>query len=210
MRAARRDHQGDPAGIKLEDTKELKFAYDRATAKVLSKAKSPPPNNGPPAERMGDTQVEAEITVPADAAQGPLKFIVIGPTGESAEVAVHVEHELPVIAEKEPNNGFRQAQEIKVPQVVDGAIQSNQDVDMYRFEGTAGRRWYSRCSPRTTAPCSIPASSFTMPTSTNWQATMISTIAATHAWNSCCRRRGSIICVLKTRTTRGARFIPIG
>jgi hypothetical protein len=44
-----------------------------------------------------------------------------------------------VIAEKEPNNGFREAQPLTPGQQVQGAISQKQDVDVYRFEGRAGQ-----------------------------------------------------------------------
>jgi hypothetical protein len=45
-----------------------------------------------------------------------------------------------VIPEKEPNDGFRQAQKIQVPQVIDGLIDRPRDVDVFRFEGKAGQK----------------------------------------------------------------------
>ena len=37
-------------------------------------------------------------------------------------------------------HGFRQAQTIRLPQVVDGAIDRPKDVDVFRFEGKAGQK----------------------------------------------------------------------
>ena len=42
--------------------------------------------------------------------------------------------------DEEPNNGFRLAQKINVPQGVDGLIQHARDVDVFRFEGQEGQR----------------------------------------------------------------------
>src|SRR5207247_5912931 len=42
--------------------------------------------------------------------------------------------------EKEPNNGFPQAQPIKIPQAIDGLIREPRDVDVFRLEGKAGQR----------------------------------------------------------------------
>src|SRR5262249_40742924 len=46
----------------------------------------------------------------------------------------------PVASEKEPNNGFRQAQPVQLGQTVEGQIAAAQDVDVYRFEGKEGQR----------------------------------------------------------------------
>jgi hypothetical protein len=45
-----------------------------------------------------------------------------------------------VIDEKEPNNGFREAQDVEFGKVIRGAIQSPGDVDVYRFTGRAGQK----------------------------------------------------------------------
>jgi hypothetical protein len=44
------------------------------------------------------------------------------------------------VAEKEPNNGFKEAQPISLGAVVEGAIAGSMDVDVYRFEGKAGQQ----------------------------------------------------------------------
>jgi hypothetical protein len=45
-----------------------------------------------------------------------------------------------VVAEREPNDGFREAQTITLPATVAGAIQASQDVDAFKFVGKAGVR----------------------------------------------------------------------
>jgi hypothetical protein len=124
-------------GLKLDAATEVRIA--KATAKVISKGKAAVPNMQD-AKRVGDTQVEIEVTLPADAAEGTAEVVVVTPGGESAPHKLLVEKTVPVVAEKEPNNGFKQAQPIALPQAVDGAIGQAQDVDVFRFEGKAGRR----------------------------------------------------------------------
>jgi hypothetical protein len=92
------------------------------------------------AKHVGDTQCEIEVTLPADAAEGTAELTVLTPAGESAPHKLLVEKTIPVVAEKEPNNGLKQAQPIALPQAVDGAVSQNQDVDVFRFEGKAGQR----------------------------------------------------------------------
>ncbi|HKI37674.1 MAG TPA: hypothetical protein VKA46_37830, partial [Gemmataceae bacterium] len=126
-------------GLKLDTATEVRFRAPKATAKVVSKGKTTVPNMQE-AKRVGDTQIEVEVTLPADVPEGAAEFTVVTPAGESAPHHLLVEKTIPVIAEKEPNNGFKQAQPIALPQAVDGVIGQNQDVDVFRFEGKAGQR----------------------------------------------------------------------
>lgn len=126
-------------GLKLDTATEVRFPTPKATAKVLSKGKAAVPNMQD-AKHVGDTQVEIEVTLPADAPEGAAEFTVLTPAGESGPHKLLVEKTIPVIAEKEPNNGFKQAQPVALPQAVDGVIGQNQDVDVFRFEGKAGQR----------------------------------------------------------------------
>jgi Bacterial pre-peptidase C-terminal domain len=126
-------------GLKLDAATEVRFPVVKATAKVVSKGKATVPNMQE-AKHVGDTQIEVEVTLPADVPDGTAEFIVMTPAGESASHKLLVEKTIAVIAEKEPNNGFKQAQPITLPQAVDGAIGQNQDVDVFRFEGKAGQR----------------------------------------------------------------------
>jgi hypothetical protein len=80
------------------------------------------------------------VVVPAGVSGDTLPFLLVTQGGETAEHSLLLETSLPVIAEKEPNNGFRQAQPIQFPQVVEGAIAQPQDVDVFRFEGKAGQQ----------------------------------------------------------------------
>jgi hypothetical protein len=124
-------------GLKLDTATDVRIAG--ATAKVVGKGKVAVANMQD-AKRVGDTQVEVEVTLPADAPEGTAEIILVTPAGESAPHKLLVEKAVPVITEKEPNNGFKQAQPIALPQMVDGAIGQAQDVDVFRFDGKAGRR----------------------------------------------------------------------
>lgn len=126
-------------GLKLDAATAVRCTAAKATVKVVSKGKATVPNMQD-AKHVGDTQIQVEVTLPADAAEGTAELTVATPAGESAPHKLLVEKTIPVIAEKEPNNGFKQAQPIALPQAVDGTIGQNQDVDVYRFEGNAGRR----------------------------------------------------------------------
>ena len=74
------------------------------------------------ASLVGDSEVEIEVTLPAEVAGGSVPFTLIGPGGESRPHAIVVHDGAPRMAEKEPNDGFRQAQPVVVPQVVEGSV----------------------------------------------------------------------------------------
>src|SRR5262249_20755590 len=116
----------------------LRFLDGKATAKILSRGKTPVPNQQEPA-RVGDTQLVAEVNVPAGVTTSSLAFVVVSPAGESPPHRLLVEGKATVISEKEPNNGCRQAQPIRLPQAIDGVIDPLRDVDVFRFDGKAGQ-----------------------------------------------------------------------
>jgi hypothetical protein len=120
-------------GLKLDTATELRFTDPKATARILNKGKAPLGKDQMPAQ-VGDTQVEVEVNLPPGAAG---TFVVVTPAGESKPHELLVD---PAVAEKEPNNGFAQAQPLTLPQAVDGTIGQPQDVDVFRFEGKAGQR----------------------------------------------------------------------
>jgi hypothetical protein len=132
-------------GLKLDTATEIRFTGPKAKAKIpevkakiVSKGKAAVPDKNP--EKVGDTQLVAEVSLPAGQPGEPLTFVVVTPSGETKPHPILVETSLPVVAEKEPNDGFRQAQAIPVPGVVDGVIERPRDVDVFRIEGRAGQR----------------------------------------------------------------------
>ena len=127
-------------GLNLDRASEVRLREAKGTARVVAKGKAAVPNQQPPAA-VGDTQVEVEVTLPPDTPAGTVSLVVVTPAGETPPHALLVERSLALAAEKEPNNGFRQAQPITLPQAVDGAVGQPQDVDVFRLEGKAGQQW---------------------------------------------------------------------
>jgi len=125
-------------GLQLDTATEVRCQVPKATAKLLTKSKADAPK---PKDKKsaGATQIEAELTLPADYANRTVTISVATPAGESAAYTLLVDHSS-VLAEKEPNNGFRQAQPIQLPQEVQGSINPVKDVDLFRFEGKAGQQ----------------------------------------------------------------------
>jgi hypothetical protein len=126
-------------GARLDTATEVRFLEPKSSAKILNKGKDAVPN-GQDANLIGDSHVEVEIKLPPDTPDGLVPFVVVTPAGESRAHSLLVERDAPVIAEKELNNGFRQAQSVQLPQVIEGAINPPQDVDVFRFEGKKGQK----------------------------------------------------------------------
>jgi Bacterial pre-peptidase C-terminal domain len=117
-------------GKNLDAVKDVK-ASDGATAKVLAARKAGVPNNYP-AERVGDTEVEIELELPKGAKAVTL---TIGDATFTPLVA-----DTPAVKEKEPNDGFDQAQALTVPCAVDGTIKGEKDADVFKFDGKKGEK----------------------------------------------------------------------
>jgi hypothetical protein len=96
--------------------------------------------NGQDAKRVGDTQVEFEITLPPDMPVGRLPFHLVTVDGVTATRELLVVDATSRADEKEPNNGFGEAQQIQAGIPIRGAIQEDKDVDVYRVNVTAGRK----------------------------------------------------------------------
>jgi hypothetical protein len=124
-------------GKNLDAVKEVTVAGTEAKVKVLGAKKVAVPNNYP-AEKVGDSEAEIELELPKDAKPGAVTLTAAGPAGESAPHALLVADNTPAVKEKEPNDGFDQAQPIPVPCAVDGTIKAERDVDVYKLDGKKG------------------------------------------------------------------------
>jgi hypothetical protein len=115
-------------GSRLDTATEVRCQEPKAKVKLLKKSKA-----------GNDSQVEAEVTLPKDYPNRTVTISVLTRAGESPYHLLLVDRN-PVVAEKEPNNSFRQAQTIQVPQSVQGVIGAAKDVDLFRFEGKSGSK----------------------------------------------------------------------
>jgi len=125
-------------GIKLDGAQEVKILDDKGTAKIISKGKANVPDKN--AGDVGDTQVEVEVTLKPELPSEPVQIAVETPEGETKPHDLLVESAISVVKEKEPNDGFRQAQVVKLPVVVTGTVERPRDVDVFKFEGKAGQK----------------------------------------------------------------------
>ena len=126
-------------GWDLEQATEVRSSNPRVQVKVLGKGKAAIPNKQD-AKQVGDAQIELEVTVPSDEAAGETMLTVVGAKQESAPYGLLIGSPFPLLAEMEPNDGFRQAQAVQFPQVVDGQIHGDQNVDMFVFELSSPRK----------------------------------------------------------------------
>ena len=118
-------------GKNLDAVKDVK-ASDGATAKVLAARKVGVPNNYP-GDRVGDSEVEIELDLPKAAKSLTLSV------GDATYTPL-VADDTPAAKEKEPNDGFDQAQAIAVPSAVDGTIKGERDADVFKFDGKKGEK----------------------------------------------------------------------
>ena len=127
-------------GDKLKDATEVRVTPDSAA--VLKEKKDAAVPNGLDAKDVGNTEVAIELTPPAGCTKLTVQLVTPGGTTESREITV-----LPMntcAAEKEPNNGFREAQKIDPAKPVAGKIGADKDVDVFCFEAHAGRPFTAR------------------------------------------------------------------
>jgi len=122
-------------GKHLDAVKDVTVSgADGATLKVLGSKKVGVPNNYP-AERIGDTEVEVELTLPKDIRPG-VALAVAG----AGPYQLLVPDDLPAVAEKEPNDGYDAAQPVAAPCAVVGVVHQEKNPDVFRVAGKAGQK----------------------------------------------------------------------
>ncbi|HSU67305.1 MAG TPA: PPC domain-containing protein [Tepidisphaeraceae bacterium] len=98
--------------------------------------------------REGGERVDVEISLPKDFQGSELALSLALPTGRSETVRLLVMDRGTMVDEKEPNNGFAEAQAIEPGKWVRGAIQEAGDVDVYRVSCKAGRTLFAEVLAR--------------------------------------------------------------
>ncbi len=125
-------------GQNLTNVTEMRFSDTNCHAEIVmkSKGKADFPKELE-VKKVGDTQIEVELRLAENTPLGTNTFTLISPDGESKPHPLLVFEPGSLLAEKEPNGGFREAQEIEFAKRVQGAIQEAKDVDVFRFSGKA-------------------------------------------------------------------------
>ena len=126
-------------GQNLTDVTELRFTNSavKATVALKGKSKVEIPKDAD-AKKVGDTQVEVEVSFPSDAPPGTNYFTLTSTNGVSAAHPLIVLGAGEMIEEKEPNGGFRQAQRLAAGKTLLGMVKEPGDVDVFRVEGKPG------------------------------------------------------------------------
>lgn len=127
-------------GTKLSSATEVRFPGAAALTAVIKQKKAAEVPNGLDGKDVGDTLVEAEVVIPADCKAGAMAFVVVTPEGDASGGSVQVRDPATVLEEKEPDNGFSEAQVVEFGRVLKGSIKEDKDVDVFRFAGRAKQR----------------------------------------------------------------------
>lgn len=125
-------------GKRLDEVKELQLNGQVTAVKILSKGKTAVPPKQE-VNRAGDSQLEVELSLPADAKPGECELIAVSESGRGTVFKLLVDAQ-PVVIEKEPNDGFAQAQLVEIGTTIEGTLHQPQNVDVFRFEGRAGEK----------------------------------------------------------------------
>ena len=124
-------------GLKLKEVTEVRCTP--ALAVTLKEKKDAGVPNGLDAKEAGDQELVVELNVPADFAAKMIALEAISPAGTTAPREIRVVVKDSEFAEKEPNNGFREAQPWDMTKPMAGRIDGDKDVDVLRIEGHAGK-----------------------------------------------------------------------
>jgi Bacterial pre-peptidase C-terminal domain len=128
-------------GLQLSEATEVRIegAGEPIQASIKSKGKADV-SDQLPAEKFGDTKVEIELMIPGGTSGAEVSLVVVTPEGSSEPHALRVFDPADLTIEKEPNGGFRNAQEIHAPTTIQGTIGEANDVDVFRISGRKGEK----------------------------------------------------------------------
>jgi len=128
-------------GLKLDEATRVEVTGVESLTELPIKKKE---KTGLPPQvdvkEAGDTHVEVELTLPEGFAGQAISLALETPAGKTAPYELLVFPADKLIAEVEPNGGFRQPQAIELGKHVTGSIHQQRDVDVYQFTGTAGQQ----------------------------------------------------------------------
>ncbi len=127
-------------GFALKGASALKFPSAEGAVCEIKEAKDAAQAKGLENKTVGDTQLDAEVTLPAGLSNGAMDYVVVSPAGEATGKIMVLASDA-VIDEKEPNNGFREAQSLSYGQYARASIQSEKDVDVFGFSAHANQRY---------------------------------------------------------------------
>ncbi len=124
-------------GMKLKDVSEVRCTPSLPVTVKEKKDAAPP--NGLEAKDVGDQELAVEVNIPADFSEKKIALEVVTPTGTTSPQDFPVVVKDSVVREKEPNNGFREAQAWDATKPMVGKIDGDKDVDVFRISALAGK-----------------------------------------------------------------------
>jgi hypothetical protein len=126
-------------GFELKGATQLRFPSAEQIVVELKETSDAGQAKGLENKVVGDKQLVAELTLPADVPTGLIEYVVVTPAGEAKSKIIVLAPELS-LDEREPNDGFRDAQKLLVGQSVRGSIQGDKDVDVFAYPSVAGQQ----------------------------------------------------------------------
>lgn len=126
-------------GFELKGATQLRFTSAEQIVVELKESSDAGQAKGLENKVVGDKQLVAEITLPADMPTGLIEYVVVTPGGEAKSKIIVLDPESS-IDEHEPNDGFRDAQKIRNGQLARGSIQSDKDVDVFAYPSLVGQQ----------------------------------------------------------------------
>jgi hypothetical protein len=124
-------------GARLDAVTELRTDTPGAAVTLVGKGKAAAVPNTHPKEKVGDTEADLELDVPADFAGDHVAVVAVSPAGASEPYPLAVGK--PGTPEGEPNDGFDTAQVVTLPATIDGSVGKEKDADVFRFAGKKGQ-----------------------------------------------------------------------
>jgi hypothetical protein len=128
-------------GVGVDTATAVRLGEPKSSGKIVGTGKKIAVPNQMNAQIVGDSEIEVEVTLPADVPGGAVPLSLVGPGGEGKPMSLLVNDETPRVAEKEPNEGFKQAMPATAPVVVEATFKQGQDVDVFRIDAKAGDKY---------------------------------------------------------------------
>jgi hypothetical protein len=128
-------------GVGVDAATEVRLGEPKSSGRVLGKGKKIALSNQMNAQVIGDSEVEIEVTLPAEVPGGSVPLSLVGPGGEGKQMNLVVNDDTPRVSEKEPNDGFKEAMPLKGSVIVEASFKQPQDVDVYRIDVKAGDKY---------------------------------------------------------------------
>ncbi len=127
-------------GANLYGAYKALFAGGGVKAEIVPPAKGWPAKDPKKPWDLPDArEIEMRVTVDANASLGVREYRLAAPRGGVSTVGQLIIGDEPEINEKEPNNDLDKPQSVPIPIVVNGKLQSGEDIDVFAFKALAGQ-----------------------------------------------------------------------